>query len=512
MKMLTLLLLFPFLQSPTQQQPPDVLSLKTQTDLVLVPVVVRDKQGKHISGLTKDKFLLEENNKEQTISLFEEVQAATGDPKPLVLPPGGYANLPFDNSHELRLTILLLDLLNTNQLQRTDGKDNLIKFLSKGLPSNQPVSLLTITQDGLKLVHPFTSDTTVLIQAMKKLSLGPQPLAPRKELALETLKQLREIAHAYTGIPGRKTLIFAAGNIPDPQVEPTVYNSGNFNNPNFSGGNAASGYAAIDSFQETWNSLIDANIAVYPIQLMIWAVRPGSRAVRPISGDGTLRQFAGATGGNFCVEANDLTKCLAEAVEDSRSYYMLGFSVRPDDRKPGWRDLKVKVSVEHANIRARNGFYYGVSAQPNNQPTVQAAEINALASPLAYSAIPMFVQVLPPAAPNAASDQKTNDQKTKTEFLITIPLSSVKIDPNSAHPLNLEIGAIALTPKTKEAGELLHPIQGNPNQELLQKFAREGIKLNETLDLQPGTYDVRIMVRDNNANQIGTVVFPLEVK
>jgi len=505
MKMLTLLLLLPFLQSPAQQQP-DVLSLKTQTDLVLVPVVVRDKQGKHIPGLTKDKFLLEENNKEQTISLFEEVHAATGDPQPLVLPPGGYANLPFDNSHELRLTILLLDLMNTTQLQRSDGKDNLIKFLNKGLPSNQPVSLLTITQDGLKLVHPFTSDTTVLIQALKKLSLGPQPLAPRKELALETLKQVREIAHAYTGIPGRKTLIFAAGNIPDPQVEPTVYNSGNFNNGNFTGGNSASGYAAIGNFQETWNSLIDANIAVYPIQLMAWAVRPGSRAVRPISGDSTLREFAGATGGNFCVEANELTKCLAEAVEDSRSYYMLGFTVRPDDRKPGWRDLKVKVSVEHANIRARNGFYYGTPAPPNSQPTVRDAEINALASPLAYSAIPMFVQVLPPAPPSA-----TPGQTTKTEFLVTIPLSSIKIDPNSAHPLNLEIGAIALTPKTKEAGELLHPVQGNPNPELLQKFAREGIKLNENLDLQPGAYDVRMMVRDNNANQIGTVVFPLEV-
>jgi VWFA-related protein len=517
MKMLTLLLLLPFLQSPTQHQPPDVLSLKTQTDLVLVPVVVRDKQGKHIPGLTKDKFLLEENNKEQTISLFEEVQAATGDPKPTVLPPGEYSNLPFDNSHELRVTILLLDLLNTNQLQRSDGKDNLIKFLNKGLPSNQPVSLLTITQDGLKLVHPFTSDPTVLIQALKKLSLGPQPLAPRQQLALETLKQLREIAHAYTGIPGRKTLIFAAGNIPDPQFEPGVYNDPNFSNGNFSGGNSASGFAAINTFQQTWNSLIDANIAVYPIQLMIWAVRPGSRNIRPTSGDGTLRQFAGATGGNFCVEANELTKCLAEAVEDSRSYYMLGFSVRPDDRKPGWRDLKVKVSLEHANIRARNGFYYGVSAQPNNQPTVQAAEINALASSLAYSGVPMYVQVLPPTPPKAITDERTTDgrttdQKTKIELLLTIPLSSIKIDPNGAHPLNLEVGAIALTPKIKDAGELLHPVQGNPDPELLQKFAREGIKLNETLDLQPGAYEVRIMVRDNNANQIGTVVFPLEVK
>jgi VWFA-related protein len=508
------------------QQPLDVLSLKSRSDLVLVPVVVRDKHGKHVPGLTKDSFRLEENAKDQIISLFEEVQAPANAPSPIPVPGHDYSNLPFDNTHELRLTILLLDLLNTTELQRADGKDDLIKFLSKTLPRNQPVSLVTITQDGLHLVHPFTADTTVLIQALKKLSLGPQPLMPRNELALETLKQLREIAHAYTGIPGRKTLILAAGNIPDPQIEASAYDSGrsaigNSANENSAIGNSvngssanhsAKGYAAIDNFQETWNSLIDANIAVYPIQLMVWAVRPGSRNIRPISGDATLREFAEATGGNFCLESNDLTGCMAEAVEDSRSYYMLGFSVRPDDRKPGWRNLKVKVSAEHVNLRARNGFYYGPPALPGSPPSVRDAEINALASSLAYSAIPMYVRVLPPAPTPPNPIPAPPDKKTKVEFLVTIPLGGIKIDPTSAHPLDLEIGGIALTPKMKEAAEFLHPVQGNPNPELLQKFTRDGISLNEKLELPPGAYDIRIMTRDNNTAQIGTVVFPLEVK
>jgi len=40
----------------------------------------------------------------------------------------------------------------------------------------------------------------------------------------------------------------------------------------------------------------------------------------------------------------------------------------------------------------------------------------------------------------------------------------------------------------------------------------EGIKLQEKLQLPPGSYDVRFLVRDNNASQIGTVVFALDVK
>ena len=492
-------------QQAPPPQTPDVLSspiLKSRTDLVLVPVVVSDRQGKHVPGLTKDAFRLEENGKDQVISLFEEVQAPPNDAQPVPVLDRGYSNLPFDNSHELRLTILLLDLLNTSPLQRADGKDDLIKFLSKGLPRNQPVSVLALTPDGVQLVHPFTSDTAALIQSLKKLSPGPERLIPRREAARGTLDQLREIAQAYAGIPGRKTLIFAAGNIPDPQIETTVYDNR---------------FSALDSFQQTWNSLIDANIAVYPVQLMSWTARPGSRNIRIPSGEATLREFADATGGNRCVETNDTLKCLAEAVEDSRSYYMLGFSVRPDDRKPGWRNLKVKVSAEHVaehiNVHARNGFYFGNPAPSNSQPTVHDAEINALASPLAYSAVPMYVRVLPAAStPPAAATSPAAGNKTTVEFLLTIPLSGIRIDPASSNPMDLEVGGIALTRDTREAAEFLHPVQGNPKPEALQNFASEGIKLKEKLELPPGFYDVRIMVRDNNTTQIGTVVFPLEVK
>jgi hypothetical protein len=86
------------------------------------------------------------------------------------------------------------------------------------------------------------------------------------------------------------------------------------------------------------------------------------------------------------------------------------------------------------------------------------------------------------------------------------------VDPSSSSALDLEIGAIALTRDTREAGEFLHPVRGNPKPEVLRQFAREGIRLREKLELPPGSYDIRFLARDNNAAQIGTVVFPLDVK
>jgi VWFA-related protein len=496
----------PTQQAPATQKPedlpnatgsadvPGIATFKARTDLVLVPVVVRDKQGHHIAGLTKDTFHLDENGKEQTVSLFEELQATTNDVPPPPILDRGFSNLPFDDTHRLRLTILVLDLLNTSQPQRTDGRDLLIKFLSKDLARNQPVSLLCLTNKDLQLVHPFTTDTSLLVAALKKLPLGPPKVMPRRDAAEKTLRQLTEIAQAYTGIPGRKTMIFAAGDIPEPMLDRAVY---------------PTDLITAQAFQETFKSLVDANISVYPFEVMAWATDPTLlKSRKEYSDDLSLREFADATGGNRCVESNDLMKCFSEAVEDSRSYYMLGFSVRPDDRKPGWRNLSVKVSAEHANIRARNGFFYGSPAPPGPQ-SARDSEINALASPLAYSAVPMYVRVLsPPASSSAAS----TPGKTTVEFLVTIPLSSIKIDPSNPYPMDLEIGAIALTRDTREAGEFLHPVRGNPKPESLQQFAREGIKLREKLELPPGSYDIRIMARDNNAAQIGTVVFPLDVK
>lgn len=486
-------------QSPETQKPtdstegsPPLSTFRSRSDLVLVPVVVRDHKGKLVSGLSKSAFRLEQKGKEQAISLFEEVQSPSTDAVG-GMRYQGYSNIPSDGSNKLRLTIIVLDLLNTGQLERTDGKDQLLRFLSRGLPPNQPVSLLCITSQGLKLVQPFTADTRLLIEALEKTQTGPPTAMPRRNLADSTIRQLREIAQAYAGIPGRKTMIFAAGYIPELATEEEMFES--------------SVYA--DSLRKLWQALIDANVSVYPFQLLATARDPtlGGLSSRPT--DLLLRQFAWSTGGGECIETHDLFGCLGDAVEDSRSYYMLGFTVHQNDRKPGWRDLKVKVSAEHVDVRARNGFYYGLSVTKDSK-SVQAEEINALASSLAYSAVPMYVKVLGPLP--ADSPKAAEQKKSKIGLLLTVPLSSVRIDNSSANSLDLDVGGIALTSDLHEAAEFLHPVRGSPKQENLQEWMKEGIQFQEKLDLPPGSYDVRVLVRDNNVGQIGTVVFPLEVK
>jgi VWFA-related protein len=497
-----------FAQSPdahpavsTAEQAPsvDVPTLKSSSNLVLVPTVVRDRQGKPLAGLTKDAFRLEENGKPQTISLFEEVHASDGDSPPYPSPELGYSNLPFANASQQSLVIIVLDLLSTKPIQREDGKQLMIKFLSSRLPRGQMVAELSITSKGLQSIHPFSTDTKSLIEALRKTPTGAETIMPRPNVVDTTIGAITELAQSYAGVEGRKTMIFAAGNIAELVGENQIVESS----------------AISDSLRRMWRSLIGANISVYPIGLMDWAARPDQLTARQ---QFSVNTFADATGGGRCVESNDLMGCLAEAVQDSRSYYMLGFSVPPEDRKPGWRNLKVKVSVEHASVSARNGFYYGT---PPVEQAKRPSELKALASALPQSAIPMFVKVLGPqpgATPNSASSHAADGNaagKNSIAFRITIPLNGLLIDPSSRSALDLEVGAIALTQDKKgpkEAAEFLQPVKGDPNPENLQTWAKEGIRLPVTLDLPPGSYDLRFFARDNNSGHIGTVVFPLEVK
>ena len=462
---------------------------KSQADFVTVPVVVLRK-GKSVSGLSRDAFRLEENGKEQTISFFEEVTPPSGVVTAAAV-DRGFSNLPFDNASQLRLTIIVLDLLNTNLLQRTDGREQIVKFLSKGLIPNQPVSLLCLTSKGVKLVHPFSTDASELVEALKKISLEPSTIMDRRNVVDRTIDELNEIGQAYHGIPGRKTMILAVGSIPEIAPEHEIIDT--------------NGYTL--ALRDMWQNMIDANIAVYPIQLMTWSRDPSLTRRGPRPNEMLLRDVAEFTGGNACMEVNGLFDCMAHAVEDSQSYYLLGFSVQPNDRKPGWRDLKVKVAEGHVDIRARDGFYYGVS-RVKDAESARKEEINALASTLARSAVPMYVKALGPAS---SATPVSPEEKRPMEFQVTIPLSSVKIDVSQPHPLDLEVGAIALTRDMREAAEFLHKVTAAPREKDLQLAARDGIKLREKLDLPPGSYDIRFLVRDNNASQIGTVVFPLDV-
>jgi VWFA-related protein len=290
--------------------------------------------------------------------------------------------------------------------------------------------LFGLNSAGLRQLHPFTTDTKVLVLALQKLKLSlrseesTQPdstltddpaidgeatyeeqllsdvlqelndtaAADYQRMATcQTLSAMAQFAHALGTIPGRKTLIWATAGFPFTLDDPNSF--------------ARQGDDLRPQYEEAWRSLNSANIAVYPVGLgsvdytpkglpsanatvsktQINTIRGTNGSLRsPVNlryDQGvqqrlTMRAFADATGGRACVTISELEKCFAQAVDDSRAYYLLGYYLG-DDTQPGWRRLKVKVVAgDGLHIRSRTGFYVGpkvpVTSEQSRQELVDA--------------------------------------------------------------------------------------------------------------------------------------------
>ena len=256
---------------PGQSSQDETLTLKARTDIVLVPVVVRDSSGASVRGLQKGDFTVLESGKPQEIAVAEEIRTASSA-KPATPPQNIFSNQFNDAAHPQRLSIIALDMVSTSFSDQAYARYQLIKFLSQTVDSHQPTALVTITRNGLHMVHDFTTDTSTLTASLKGVTGGLAPgmavsnsgkvdrgvrsdvikqaltasnmqadaadpsvriVADEVERllafqsgqdnefnaiqrpSLETsLESLQHLAQAYAGVPGKKSLIWVTGGFP----------------------------------------------------------------------------------------------------------------------------------------------------------------------------------------------------------------------------------------------------------------------------------------------------------
>jgi VWFA-related protein len=537
----------------------------SRTQLVLVPVVVTGKNGTHIGGLKREAFRIEEHGKVREASIFEEVNSIAPDTKARAVsaPPSGHANFAFGDSQGWRLTVVVMDMVNTPYLYQQEGKRKLIQYLGKNLQRDEPTALFGLGQSGLKQLHPFTTDTGVLIAALKKVqgevgttemndesanlvsdmtdSLDVNSVSQSADTISQfmqdiqatanafqqrnstrtTLQALTQIAHAYEAIPGRKTLIWVTGGFPFMIDDPQAF--------------ARMGIDMVKDYEETWRALSAAGIAVYTVDVTglsgfsgatasLDASRRAGRsststsrlsASKPMTipydkdqqRQMTMRAFSDATGGVPCVNTNDLERCFAQAVDDSRSYYLLGYYLPADDQQPGWRKLKVKVEASGAHVRAREGFYVAAPTEDTPQSRQQQL-VEALRSPVEFTGVRMNVREVAPGV----EKQPAEAGKTRRQFAVGMPAKSVTVDEHNGNTVDVSVIAVASDAKGKNLGQGENHVAGKLKAETAERIKRSGMAVEVGVELAPGNYEMHFAVRDNISGEVGSVVFPLEVK
>ena len=159
-------------QSTPQSAPPKneqhSASITSRINAVLVPVVVTDKNGNHVRGLTREDFTLRENGKDRPVASFEEI-VAQAEPIHLTPPSATKFTNQFDQPGAKGLEIIALDMINTPFLHQAEARDAVIKFLSTAASRKAVTALVVLEPNGVKFVHNFTSDPKVLVAAIQKV-------------------------------------------------------------------------------------------------------------------------------------------------------------------------------------------------------------------------------------------------------------------------------------------------------------------------------------------------------
>ncbi|MGH9703983.1 MAG: VWA domain-containing protein, partial [Candidatus Acidiferrales bacterium] len=503
-------------QNPAPAAPQKPAKLASRSNAVLVPVVVTDKRGNHIRGLTRDEFEIREDGKPQTIQSFEEI---TANPKPIERAAN---SLPYTFSNQIGdqqakgLQIIAIDLINTPFAHQADARKALIDFLSKSAAGENLVALVVIDHAGVHLIHNFTADRAVLVSAIQKVQsrlsardktsldihmstmdtnseddaeaaqlsvilagAAASDSAPgiatmaataaaaqaKMDLAKEsqdgglTLQCLRQVAQYFAAVPGRKSMIWASTGFRLMQNSiPGGFGRG----------------STPEEWQRTVQSLEDADIAVYPVDVGGFGATARAMTAGPISdtagpsGSGniharsaslssfeaglatdpiqarhdTLRQMAELTGGQALYNSNDLEDLLRRATQDSTQYYLLAYSIG-EKEKEGWRKLDVKVHHEGVQVRSRSGFFFS-NAAADPESARQADEITALTSSLQFTSLPITA-TWGKTEPAGAS--------RKIHFTIVIPPGAAEVDTEKENHISLDFLALATNPLGEESGK-----------------------------------------------------------
>src|SRR5207249_4712961 len=105
----------------------------------------------------------------------------------------------------------------------------------------------------------------------------------------------------------------------------------------------------------------------------------------------------------------------------------------------------------------------------------------------------------------------TDGDKRKINFGLLVPPDGVLVDGSHNH-VNLDVRVVALTEKDgKLADGVSQTIDADMKADIVAKLRADGLVCNNALELPPGEYTVRFVVRDNATGKIGRVTAPLTV-
>jgi VWFA-related protein len=503
----------------------------SKTELVLVNVTVRDKNGNPVRDLKREDFTVLEDNKAQQVISFDlentdAVLSTAATEAPLLRATQPHTTDAQQASatrplKDRRLIILFFDLssMQPDEIDRaTNAAQN---YVDKQMVAADLVSVVSLGST-LSVNQDFTSDRALLKKALQDFNLGAgggfeEGSTGTTEGTAETggsfavddteynifntdrrLQALRSIADKLSPIEEKKSLIY------------------------FSSGMDRTGIENQSQLRSATNAAVKANMAIYTMDIGgLQALVPGGeaqnaslRGTSPYSGKSvasafdsnattqeTLVTLAGDTGGKAFLDSNDFSRVFTGVQQDSSVYYLLGYHSNNPARDGRFRRITVKINRSGLKVDFRRGYYAPADFQHSTRGDRERQLDEELASDLSTTDLPVYL---------SAAYFRIGDRKFYVPVSLVVPGSQIPFTRNNDQDkATLDVLGIVTDTDKRPVGQVRDTVKlALSTTQLVQ---RKNVQYNNGFVLPPGQYHVKFVVRENQSGRLGSFETDLTV-
>jgi VWFA-related protein len=487
-------------QAPAAPQEPPTPTFRSSVDAVQLTVIVTDKDGKPVDGLTQEDFEVVENNSLRPITTFEvvsipierrEAELAERDVLSNDGPPG-------------RLYVIALDEM--SQLSALRARAFLRQFIEKHFGPNDMAAVVLTTAGPRDSGQEFTNNPRLLIDAINRFGGGfggAGPMPPdmgdylREKNFIGDFRNLMRFMSTLRG--GRKAMIFVSEGIPADAWQ--VVNA----RPARFGGI----FSEVDpGWIEALSFATRNNVAVYPVDprgLTTTLTEAESFDTTELDIRVDLGGLAAVTGGFSLIGSNNYEAAFERLVVENSFHYLIGFNSAIQQRDGRYVKLDVRVKRPGLQVRSIDGYVAprGRPEELRRPKTVLTATWDAVASAITTSGVPMRLYAAP---------FKSKGKEKAATVAITVEVTGSKLnlqEEDGAHRGILEVVFAVTDVKNKRWPIWRHRAELRLRPETYERVSNGAIRVLSQLPLPEGKYQVRASA--GNAVMAGSVIYDLEI-
>ncbi len=552
-------------QTPKQDRDADVVRI--DTELVQTGVMVFDKEGRFVDGLTPEQFELRVDGKPVKLSFFDRVKAGTRSEEKQIAaamrPDATQKPVNGPTTMGRRIIFFVDDLhLSLDSLGRT--RQTIKYFLDTQMTADDQVAIAS-GSGQIGFLQQFTDNKAVLEAALARLKPIPYTVRdtdqpPMTEfVAVRILNGDRDAASPYVdklieGFATKKSspkgfneravfemvktranqIVLSLDSVTRSSLsslENLLRNSqqiagrklvfyvsdGFYLNSRNSDGSTAQLQRVIDIASRSASVIytIDARGLFAPISDATGdrAFDPKGRLDRGSIGEGTLSQdglnaLAGDTGGRFLKNQNYFDRWVERMLEETSNYYLLAWRPAAEEQKGG-NFKRIEVSVNgrpDLTVRLPRGFLAETA-----KPSAKANDSSVAETAPAKGPEAALISAL--GAPSARKGLPT----TLAVSFVDVPnvgpvltastqmaTSVLGYGADGKQPAAIDIAGVVLNDQGKPAGSFKTRLNVNPSAQSESAAERAGVIYSHKLPLKPGIYQVRVAARDDQSGRVGS--------